>query len=193
MKKLFLVLAMCLFAAAAVAQQSLGDVARANRANKHSNTGETKLDDDNMPRSAPSTSYDPDADKKADDKDKKDDKKADAKEGDAKEGDTKTAAKKDSADAQKQKNEQLTKQITDQTKEIATLQRELDIAQREARLRAAAYYGDAGTMLRDQAKFAEDTRKSQAEIDGKKQALDTAQAKLADLQEQSRKAGIPQQ
>jgi hypothetical protein len=197
MKKLFLILAMCLFAAAAVAQQSLGDVARANRAKKQSNSSEVKLDDDTMPRSAPSTAYESDTDKKADDKkadDKKaDGKEADAKDGDAKEADAKTAPKKDGAETQKQKNEQLTKQIADETKEISTLQRELDIAQREARLRAAAFYGDAGTMLRDQAKFAEDSRKEQAEIDGKKQALDTAQQKLADLQEQSRKAGLPQQ
>ena len=33
--------------------------------------------------------------------------------------------------------------------EIAILQRELDVAQREGRLRAAAYYADAGTMLRE--------------------------------------------
>ncbi len=56
---------------------------------------------------------------------------------------------------------------------------------------AAAYYGDAGTMLRDQAKFAEDTRKEQDEINTKKQALDAAQQKLEDLQEQARKAGLP--
>jgi hypothetical protein len=47
--------------------------------------------------------------------------------------------------------------------------------------------------LRDQAKYAEDTRKEQAEIDGKKQALDGAQLKLTDLQEQARKAGLSQQ
>jgi predicted nucleic acid-binding Zn-ribbon protein len=46
-------------------------------------------------------------------------------------------------------------------------------------------------MMRDQAKFAEDTRKAQDEINGKKQALETAQQKLADLQEQARKAGLP--
>jgi hypothetical protein len=182
---------MCLFAAVAVAQQSLGDVARANRANKHSSSGETKLSDDNMSRSAPSSTYESEADKKTDDKDK-DDKKTDDKDADAKEADAKAAPKKDTADAQKQKNEELKKQIADQTKEISTLQRELDIAQREARLRAAAFYGDAGTMLRDQAKYAEEGRKAQAEIDGKKQALDTAQQKLSDLQEQARKAGLPQ-
>ena len=46
-------------------------------------------------------------------------------------------------------------------------------------------------MLRDQAKFAEDSRKEQDEMNAKKQALDTAQQKLADLQEQARKAGMP--
>ena len=204
MKKLFLLSVMCLFAAMtfaqqASAQQSLGDVARANRAKKHPNSSETKLDDDNMARtSTPSASAEPDA--KADDK-KADDKDADAKDVDAKDTDGKTAdskdadakdAKKDTAaDAQKQKSEELQKQIDAQTKEVAMLQRELDVAQREARLRAASYYGDAGTMLRDQAKYADDTRKSQSEIDGKKQALDAAQQKLSDLQEQARKTGMP--
>ena len=192
MKKIFLMLVMCLFAAAAIAQQSLGDVARANRAKKHTSSSETRLDDDTMPRSSTPSNYsDSDTDKKADDKD------ADAKDADGKGTapkaiDAKDAPKKDTADAQKQKNEELKKQIADQTKEISTLQRELDIAQREARLRAAAYYGDAGTMLRDQAKYAEDTRKTQAEIEGKKQTLDAAQQKLSDLQEQARKAGLPE-
>jgi hypothetical protein len=45
-------------------------------------------------------------------------------------------------------------------------------------------------MLRDQAKYAEDTRKEQDEINTKKQALDAGQQKLADLQEQARKSGI---
>src|ERR1700727_694729 len=193
MKTIFLMLVMCLFAAAAIAQQSLGDVARANRANKHSSSSETKLNDDNMARTAsPSTADDSDTDKKADDK-KADDKDADGKDAAAKEGDAKDSAKKDTADAQKQKGDELKKQIAEQTKEISTLQRELDIAQREARLRAASFYGGAGTMLRDQAKYAEAGRKDQAEIDTKKQALDAAQQKLADLQEQARKAGIPQQ
>ncbi len=83
------------------------------------------------------------------------------------------------------------KQIEAQKKEIANLQRELDVAQREARLRSAAYYADAGVMLRDQAKFAEDSRKEQDEINTKKQALDAAQQKLADLQELARKSGLP--
>jgi len=55
MKKLFLMLVMCVFAVAlfvqqSSAQQSLGDAARANRAKKHSSTSAVKLDDDTMPQ-----------------------------------------------------------------------------------------------------------------------------------------------
>ena len=73
MKKICLMLVMCLFAAAAVAQQSLGDVARANRSKKPASSSEVKLDDDNMPRSSTPSAAEPDADKK-----KADDKKAGA-------------------------------------------------------------------------------------------------------------------
>lgn len=184
MKKLLLMFAVCLFGAGALAQQafaqqSLGDVARANRAKKHTSSSTVKLDDDSMPHSsAPSAGSEAEAAKKADDKS------TDAKDADQKD------AKKDTAETQKQKNDELLKQIDSEKKEVATLQRELDIAEREARLRAAAFYGDAGTMLRDQAKFAEDTRKQQDEINGKKAALEAAQQKLDALQEQARKSGM---
>ena len=44
-------------------------------------------------------------------------------------------------------------------------------------------------MLRDQGKFAEDTRKQQDEMDAKKQAITDAKQKLEDLLEQARKSG----
>ena len=65
MKKLLLIFAVCLFGAAAYAQQSssqqsLGDVARANRAKKHASSSAIKLDDETMPRSStPSASSEP--------------------------------------------------------------------------------------------------------------------------------------
>jgi hypothetical protein len=179
MKKLLLLAIMSMFAAAAVAQQSLGDVARANRATKRA-TATTNLSDDNFARSnAPSA--EPAAKSDTDSDASKSDEKKDAASKDA---------SKPAAEAQKRKDDRLTAQIDAQKKEIATLQRELDIAEREAKLRAAAYYADAGVMLRDQAKFGEDSRKAQAEIDTKKQALSAAQEKLTDLQEQARKAGL---
>src|SRR5258708_1655827 len=209
MKKFLPLVVMCLFAASALAQQSLGDIAREIRAKKRAGSPAVRLDDDTTsrkagpePTSAPSTTTaaaTPPADaKSADDKsaDAKpaDDKSADAKPADASPADAakeKEAAKKDSAETKKQKNEEIKKKIDAVKQEIAILQRELDVAQREGRLRAAAYYADAGTMLRDQTKFAEDSRKEQAEIDTKKEALASAQQKLADLQEEARRAGLP--
>jgi hypothetical protein len=156
-------------------QQSLGDIARQNRAQKKGSAA-VRLNDDNMPRTLIAN---------ADDNASKSDDKT------AKATDTDKDKDKDHAKAPTKSNsEQIVKAVEAQKQEISRLQRELDVAQREQRLRAAAFYGDAGTMLRDQAKYTEDSRKLQDEIDGKKQALDAAQKKLADLQEQARKAGL---
>jgi len=169
MKRLLPLLILCAFSAAALAQQSLGDVARKNRTKK-TGTSAVKLDDDNMQRTLTAP---PDEDQAAA----------------RPQSNTppSTAAKKASANAK----DSWTDKIESQKKEVATIGRELDILQREQRLRAAAYYADAGVMLRDQTKFAEDSRKEQEQIDAKKQALDAAQQKLDDLQEQARKAGVP--
>src|SRR3954470_15298878 len=111
MKKFLLIFAVCLFGATVYAQ-SLGDVARANRAKKHPNSSTVKLDDDSMPHSsAPSAGSEAEAARKSDNKT------ADAKDADQKD------ARKDAADAQKQKNDELLKQIDSEKKEVATLQR----------------------------------------------------------------------
>jgi hypothetical protein len=177
MKTLYSVLILLILGAAATAQQSVADAARQARSHNRPGTATVRLDGDAMPRLATSS--------------------AEPAEGtipDAKPADAKTAgkdqAKAKPAEPPKPKAEDWTRKIEDQKKEIATLQRELDILQREQRLRAAAFYGDAGTQLRDQSKFAEDSRKEQADIDAKKQALAEAQQKLADLQEAARKAGV---
>lgn len=172
MKRYLPFFAVMLFAAGAWAQQTLGEIARQNRAKKKP-ASTVRLDDDNMPRTL--TSNPEDDTKKDADKPATSDKEKD---------------KKEAAEADKAKNDKLADQIKAQKEEISKLQRELDIVQREQRLRAAAFYADAGTRLRDQGKFAEDSRKEQSEIDTKKQALDAAQQKLADLQEQARKAGL---
>jgi len=156
------------------AQQSLGDIARQNR-NKKKGTSNVKLDDDNMPRIA----------HPEDDTAKKDDKPADASKDAGK--DPKDA--KDEKDAKTKKADDVKAKVEAQKQEISRLQRELDIAQREAKLRAATFYGDAGAQLRDSAKFGEEMRKTQEEMDTKKQALDAANQKLSDLQEEARKAG----
>jgi hypothetical protein len=82
-------------------------------------------------------------------------------------------------------------QQVDATKaEIASLTRELDIANRENKLRVANYYADAGNSLRDPKKWQDEQKATQDEINNKQKAIDSAKAKLADLVEQGRKAGV---
>ena len=76
-------------------------------------------------------------------------------------------------------------------KEIAQLERELDVMQRENKLRAASFYADAGTRLRDEKKYAEEDRKYQDDIAKKQEALTAARQKLDDLKESARRAGVP--
>jgi hypothetical protein len=187
MKTIHSVLILLVLTTAATAQQSVADAARQARSQKHPGTATVHIDGDSMPRLATASSAEPA--KAKDTQQPADTKGADAKPADANATDGKDQAKGKAAEPPKPKAEDWTSKIEEQKKEIATLQRELDILQREQRLRAAAFYGDAGTQLRDQAKFAEDSRKEQAEIDAKKQALAEAQQKLEDLQEAARKAG----
>ncbi|MGH8631617.1 MAG: hypothetical protein ACREU7_12760, partial [Burkholderiales bacterium] len=63
--------------------------------------------------------------------------------------------------------------------------------ERENKLRAASYYGDAGSRLRDEGKYAADDRKYQAEANDKKAAIAAAKQKLEDMREELRKAGKP--
>jgi hypothetical protein len=193
MKNTILLIVVLMFAAVAGAQ-SLGDVARQTRTEKK----------------APAVfhvegqAYPPEAAEPAPDKsDSKKDAKTDAADnGGGKSADEKSAGassadgkskdepKKSPAELAQKKAEDWNKKLDAEKSEISNLQRELDVSQREQRLRAAAYYGDAGTQMRDQAKFAEDSRKQQEEIDAKKQALDAARNKLGDMQEQARKEGV---
>ena len=54
----------------------------------------------------------------------------------------------DSSDAQKA-NDEWKQKIAEQQAKVDLLTRELDVTQREYRLRAAAFYADAGNRLRD--------------------------------------------
>jgi chromosome segregation ATPase len=182
-----LVLGVTLFGVSAGAQ-TLAEIAKESRAKQKANPFAKVIDNDVLPSSPEAAA--PDDEKKADEK-KGDDKKADEK----KSGDEKKDGGKEdkkAASNEDQKNlDAWKKRLADQKKEISQLQRELDVAEREARLRAAAYYADAGVQFRDQAKYAEDSRNLQTEIDTKKQALADAKQRLEDMQDEARKAGVP--
>jgi hypothetical protein len=89
-----------------------------------------------------------------------------------------------------QRDAELQKNAAKMKEEIALLERELDLLNREFRLRAAAYYADAGNSLRNPKDWAEQQRQHETQVKEKQAALEAAKQKFADLQEQARRAGV---
>lgn len=81
--------------------------------------------------------------------------------------------------------------ISEAKQAVDLAQRELDVVQREYKLRAAAVYADVGYRLRNSAQWDKEDRDFKQQIEAKQKALDAARKKLADTQEQARKAGVP--
>jgi len=166
-------------ATSVVAQQSLGDYARKVRQDKpQSSTTSRQYDNDNLPTTGQLSVVGPGAQSTP----------APAQgQGAAKAGSPASAA----AQTGNQKDaEQLQKNIQEQQEKISALSHELDLYQREYRLRAAAFYGDAGNRLRSSAQWDKDDAQYKADMDAKQKAIDEAKQQLNDLQEQARKAGM---
>jgi len=81
--------------------------------------------------------------------------------------------------------------INDQQARIELLSRELDVAQREYRLRAASFYADAGERMRNQAGWDKEDADYKSKLADQQKALDEAKEKLSSLQEEARKSGVP--
>lgn len=114
----------------------------------------------------------------------------------AKTEDGATASPSESKDADKKEdaqkaNDEWKQKIADQQNKVDLLARELDVTQREYRLRAAAFYADAGNRLRGSATWDKEDAQYKADIAKKQKALDDARKAVDDLKEQARKAGVP--
>ncbi|HKS74135.1 MAG TPA: hypothetical protein VJQ82_13120 [Terriglobales bacterium] len=196
---IFLVLGVTL--AAAQSSDSLGDYARAHRKGKSPTA--KQFDNDNLPKSdklsvvgqqpASDDKAPAQPDKPADDTQKAPDSNLAKADAPAK---TETAAAKAGDDAndeaaQRQKmQDEWKNKISAQKDKIDLLNRELDVLQREYRLRAAAMYADAGNRLRNSTSWDQEDAKYKQQIDDKQKAVDAAKQQLDDMQEQERKAGI---
>lgn len=163
---------------------SLGDYAR--KLHKDQDTPKTKpkvFDNDNIPRDEkisivgeqpPANATDASAAKPADSKD--------------------TAATKPTEDEQAKKQaawKQWQGKLTSQKESIDLASRELDVLQREYELRAAAMYADAGNRLRNSTQWDQQEAQYKQQIADKQKALEDAKQKLTDMQEEARKAGVP--
>ncbi len=110
---------------------------------------------------------------------------------DTKTGDKTAAKTDDSAEGMQKLAAEWKGKIESQKAEIVQLQRELDVSQRENKLRAASFYADAGTRLRDSQKYAEDDKKYQAEAADKQKTIVAAQQALEKMRDEARRAGVP--
>lgn len=104
----------------------------------------------------------------------------------------KSAAKpeaKSPVESQKELNSEWKRKVEDQKAKVGNLQREIDLMQREQRLKSAVFYSDAGNKLRDNKQWLDDEQKFQADLTTRQKELAEAKTKLEDTREAARKAG----
>jgi hypothetical protein len=94
--------------------------------------------------------------------------------------------------ADKQKSDQeWQKKIQTAQGQIDAANHELDLLNREYRLRAAAFYADAGNRLRNEGSWDKEDVQFKDQIADKQKAVEAAKKALDDMQEQARKSGVP--
>jgi hypothetical protein len=171
---------------------SLGSIARAARKDKKPATTK-KFDNDNLPREDKLSvvGQTPDSGGSSASSDGGQDAASGSKASQGKAAQSPTIEPGQSPEQRQQVYDQWKDKISDQQSQIDLLKRELDVTQREYRLREAAMYGDAGERLRNQAQWDKEDADYKQKIAERQQAVDDATQKMNDLQEDARKAGVP--
>lgn len=152
--------------------QSLGDAARKQKSSKPKAAGARVYTNDDM-ASVGADPVEPEAAAAIEDQD------------------SSKAKKEPGQDDRKKLEAEWRGKIQDQKKKIADLEREADLLDREFKLRAAAFYADAGLRLRDDRNWADQQRKYQDDMADRRKKIEEAKAQLEDLQERARKSGVP--
>jgi hypothetical protein len=181
--RLSTIAAVVILLAGAAAAQSLADVARKTRKEHAHKTPAKVFTNDNLPTDAPVSVMGQPAAPSAQPGDSTAPKQGAAA---SNPDDNKTPTQK-----RDEAMQQWKKRFAEQKNKISLLQRELDVLQGEYRLRAAAYYADAGNALRNQGTWAQQDREYREKLDLKQKQLDQAKQQLEDMQEDARKAGMP--
>jgi hypothetical protein len=184
-----------LLGASGAAAQSLGDVARSNRKGKLQETSATStrhFDNDNLPQTDHLSVVGPAADTKTQASDGNSQAAADPSNANAGAAGAKPATDAKAEQAERDKaNADWQKKLEDQKAKIADLNHELEITQREYRLKAVEMYSDAGNRLRNAAAWDKEDKEYKQQIEDKQKAADAAKQGLEDMMEQARKAGVP--
>jgi len=100
-------------------------------------------------------------------------------------------AEQQKADAQKALETEWKAKFAEQKRNVAQLQRELDILVRENNLRQLAAFKNSAQQSSGAAELAAADQRAQAEIAEKQQALDDAKEKLETMKNELRQAGLP--
>lgn len=174
--------ALLLLMAGTATAQSLGEVARTARKSKAQQTAPNhKYDNDNLPKEdhlsvvgpAPNESATPNSSGFS----------GSSPSSGQPSGDSNTS------NASAQNSDDWKKRLDDKQKQVNDLAHELDITQREYKLRAAAMYGDAGSRLRNAAAWDKADADYKKQLDGKQKELDSAKQELDLMKEEARKSG----
>jgi len=162
--------------------QSLGDYARAVRKDKAEPSSTSRhYDNDNLPTSQPLSVVGPPPAADAN---------AAPEAGDAKPKSSDKAAAAN-ADAERQKTADDWKlKIDEQQKKLDSLNHDLDLAQREYRLRVATQYDSEGNRIQNAGQWGKEDAQYRTDTEAKQKAIEAAQQELNDVQDQAHKAGI---
>lgn len=96
-----------------------------------------------------------------------------------------------SAEERKKALEGWKNKLDEQKDKIAGISHELDLLQREYRLKAAEFYSNTANRVEHPYGFADDDAKYKQQIADKQKELDAAQEKLSDMLDTARKEGAP--
>ncbi len=162
---------MALAGMAAAQSPSLGDYAREVRKNRKPNPSLKVYDNDNLPGSGAISILGEASNPKDAEKEEK------------------QATATD--EQRKKQQQQMAGAVAEQRKKIADLQHEVDLLNREERIRTAEYYSDPGVQLRNPQAWTQQEGNMRSEIAAKNQELQAARDKLGQMQEAARKAGVP--
>ncbi len=163
--------------------QSLGDYARAVRKDKAEPSSTSRhYDNDNLPTGQPLSVVGPPPAADAN---------AAPEAGDAKPKSSDQAAAANPADAERQKAaEDWKMKIDEQQKKLDSLNHDLDLEQREYRLRVASQYDSEANRIQNAGQWGKESAQYRTDTEAKQKAIEAAQQELNDIQDQAHKAGI---
>jgi len=171
------IVTLLLLGVSGAAAQSLGDYARAVRKNKTEPSSASRhYDNDNLPTNESLSVVGPSP-------------ASDASAGNANSTQATKAAAVDPTAGRQKAADEWNEKIAKQKEKIASLNHELDLDQRELRLRAAAMYTDPNVSVRN-VQWDKDEAQYKSDVDAKQKELDAARQQLDEMQEQAHKAGI---